>query len=328
MKFINLTSTNPYYNLAFEEYILKNMKEDVFLLWQNDNTIVIGRNQNTLSEINMDYVKEHHINVVRRMSGGGAVYHDLGNLNYSFAINNTKNTYFDFETLTKPVISFLKSIGIRAELSGRNDLVIEGKKFSGNAQYAWHNRLLHHGTLLIQSDFSIMVGALNVAKQKIESKGIKSVKSRVTNVANYAKNGTMDVPRFKKEFVEFMLESDPTLQQYEPSQEVLEGVQALYETKYNTWDWNFGYSPHYTFTNSRKFETGLVQVMLDVADDGIISNAKFYGDFFSKKDIMDIEKALCQKKHEETVLEQTLRPFAIEEYFHGLSLEDIMSILF
>lgn len=327
MKFINITSTNPYYNLAFEEYILKNMKEDVFLLWQNDNTIVVGRNQNTMAEINMEYVNDHNIRVVRRMSGGGAVYHDLGNLNYSFASTNTENTYFDFATFTEPVIAFLKSMGICAELSGRNDLVIEGKKFSGNAQYAWHDRILHHGTLLVQSDFSVMSGALNVSKKKIESKGIRSVKSRVTNIGDYVK-GELNVEKFRHDFVEFMMKNSDHFETCIPSDEMLQGVKHLYETKYNTWEWNFGYSPKYTFTNSIKFPAGLVQVMLNVPDNGLIESAKFYGDFFAKKDIADLERALSGVPHEKEAIKKALSPFDMEEYFHGITIEELITLFF
>jgi len=327
MKFLSLTSTNAYYNLAFEEYILKNFQDDVFLLWQNDNTIVVGRNQNTMEEINADYVKENGITVVRRMSGGGAVYHDLGNLNYSFALNHQGEDYFDFATFTKPVIDLLESLGVKAELSGRNDLVIDGKKFSGNAQYAWHDRILHHGTLLFDSDSSKIANALRVSQQKIESKGIKSIKSRVTNIGDHLPQ-KMNIEEFRQKFIELIMKQNPNLEVYTPEGEVLDGVDELYLQKYSTWEWNFGYSPDYTFSNAQKFDAGSVRVELNVTDNGVIESAKFYGDFFSKENVEDIENALIGTRHEERAIHEVLNQFQIEDYFHGIVKENLLKLMF
>lgn len=182
-------SKDPHFNLALEEYVFYNFdpNEEYVILWQNEPSVIIGRNQNTIEEINAKFIKEHNINVVRRMSGGGAVYHDLGNLNYTFIINSDKDVISNFKKFTEPIVSALAKLGVKAEFSGRNDITIDGKKFSGNAQHYANNRLLHHGTILFNSDLAVVQEALNVKIDKLKSKGVKSVRSRVTNVYPYLK---------------------------------------------------------------------------------------------------------------------------------------------
>ena len=186
MLLINNTSTNAYFNLAMEEYFLKNTTEDVFMLWRNESAIIVGKNQNTLSEINYEYVKENNIKVVRRQSGGGAVFHDLGNINFTF-ISCNDNSFSDFKRFTMPIIECLEDLNIHAEFSGRNDLLIDNQKFSGNAQYNYKNKVMHHGTLLFSSQINDLSSALKVKPSKFEGKGVKSVKSRVTNISNHLK---------------------------------------------------------------------------------------------------------------------------------------------
>lgn len=328
MKWINQTeSVNPYYNLAMEEYVLKNRADDVFLLWQNDNTIVIGRNQNTLEEINLDYVKEQNITVARRMSGGGAVYHDLGNLNFSFAVQNDEKQYFDFAKFAAPVIALLEEFGVKAELSGRNDLLIDGKKISGNAQYAYHNRILHHGTLLFSSDMSKISNALRVSEQKIESKGIKSVKSRVANISDFLPE-KIALHEFRERFLTFMCAKNPDMEEYRFTKEERADIEKLCREKYSTWEWNFGYSPQYTYKKSQKFPSGLISAELDVADNGVIRSAKFYGDYFSQKDVAELEAKLCGIMHREESICMALDGIAIGDYFFGIGREELLSLLF
>ena len=178
--------TNPFFNLAMEEYFLKNFDEDIFILWRNESSVIVGKNQNTLSEINLDYIKENSIPVVRRQSGGGAVFHDLGNINFTFIASNNDN-FSDFKRFTTPIIELLKTLDINAKFSGRNDLLIDGCKFSGNAQYNYKNKVMHHCTLLFSSQISDMSNALKVKPIKFEGKSIKSVKARVTNISEHLK---------------------------------------------------------------------------------------------------------------------------------------------
>ena len=186
MLYIRNETTNPFYNLAMEEYLFNlNDKTDYLLLWRNEPTIVIGKHQNTIEEINSDYVREKQIHIVRRITGGGAVYHDLGNLNYSLIIKSDYEGGYDFRKFTLPIVKALERLNIKAEQSGRNDITIDGKKFSGNAQFVSKGKLLHHGTLLFDSEMEELAKALKVSKDKIESKGIKSVRSRVTNIKEF-----------------------------------------------------------------------------------------------------------------------------------------------
>jgi lipoate-protein ligase A len=328
MKWINQTeSVNPHFNLAMEEYILKNRMDDVFLLWQNDNTIVIGRNQNTLQEINLDYVKEQNITVARRMSGGGAVYHDLGNLNFSFAVQNNEKQYFDFAKFAAPVIALLNELGVKAELSGRNDILVDGKKISGNAQYAYHDRILHHGTLLFSSNLSKIGSALRVSEQKIESKGIKSVKSRVANISDFLPE-KISVGEFRERFLSFMRVQYPEMEEHQFTKEERQEIEKLCREKYSTWEWNFGYSPQYTYQKTKKFPSGLVSAELDVSDNGVIRSAKFYGDYFSKKDVSEVEERLRGVIHREEAVREAFKKISMQDYFFGISLDEILSLLF
>jgi len=186
MLIINDLRTDPYFNLAAEEYALKNFKADCFMLWRNEPSIIVGKHQNTLAEINLDYVKKRNIKVGRRLSGGGAVFHDLGNLNFTFISTGAQeNRLVDFRRFTMPILEVLQNLGIEAVFEGRNDLTIHGRKFSGNAEHVWKNRILHHGTLLFSSVLTDLSEALKVDPLKFRDKAVKSIRSRVTNISKH-----------------------------------------------------------------------------------------------------------------------------------------------
>lgn len=325
MIFIYNKSLDPYYNLASEEYLVKISQDEIFMLWQNDNTIVVGRNQNTLSEINYDYVKENNISVVRRMSGGGAVFHDIGNINFTFILNS-ESDFSNYAKFTQPIIDFLKTLGAEASLSGRNDLVIGDRKISGNAQYMYKNRILHHGTLLYSSEENKLAASLKVSEDKIKSKGIKSVKSRVTNISEH-----INSPLTAKEFIEklktFMLSQGNLSGEYDLERD-REKIQKLRDEKYATWDWNFGYSPKYSFTKSKRFPFGEVEICMNVKTNGIIESIKIFGDFFSKLDIGELESLICGHKHEHTELKKLLENICLSDYISGITENDLLNILF
>lgn len=331
MKFIdNKGITDPYINLALEEYILKNFgSEDTYLLFYiNEPSIIIGKNQNAVEEINTQYVEENNIKVVRRLSGGGAVYHDLGNLNFSFITKDDGESFHNFAKFTEPVVRALNKIGVPAELVGRNDILVEGRKISGNAQFATKGRMFSHGTLMFDSEIEHVVAALNVSKEKIESKGIKSIRSRVANISEYLKE-EMTMEEFKELLLCSIFEVDDVkdVPQYELTEEDWENVHEISRNRYQKWEWNFGKSPAYNVKVSHKFPSGLLDVRLDVKK-GIIENCKIYGDFFGLGEVEDIEQKLVGVKHERKAVEEALKDVDIPHYLGKISKEDFINLIY
>jgi len=334
MLLIDNKTTDPEFNLALEEHLIKTSKEDVFMLWVNAPAIIVGKNQNTLSEINQDFVEANGIKVVRRLSGGGAVYHDHGNLNFTFILNNTGEDFNDFEKFTRPVLSLLSKLGADAGLRGRNDLMIGDGKISGNAQYWDKNRLMHHGTLLFSTDLSVLGKALIPDKEKVQSKGVKSALSRVTNISEHlsGKNKKMTLDSFKKALISEVRKSYTDIVPYELTGKDIAAADRLKDEKYGMWDWNYGYSPKYTFRNKKRFEGGSVEAYLEVSD-GIIRSAKFFGDFFSKRDVSEAEALLLGVPHRYENIKEALMASpapaygAIKDYFSNIKIEEVLQIL-
>ncbi|MBW6492672.1 MAG: lipoate--protein ligase [Lentimicrobium sp.] len=318
--------TDPYFNLAAEEYVLKHFKRDSFMLWRNEPAIIVGKHQNTLAEINVDYVKQNQIRVVRRLSGGGAVFHDLGNLNFTFIASGENHKLVDFRKFTLPILEVLQKLDIEAKFEGRNDLTIDGKKFSGNAEHVFKNRVLHHGTLLFSSQMADLSSALKVDPDKFQDKAVKSVRSRVTNISDHLKN-PLTVLEFRDRILEHVMESTPGAELYSFTPADVEAISKLRDEKYITWNWNFGYSPKYNFRKTLKTNGGKLEVTLDVTD-GIIRKAQFHGDYFNKLDPKDIELALEGKTHNEEAIRACLNNFEIEEYFLKITREELISSLF
>ncbi|MCC3867005.1 lipoate--protein ligase [Terrisporobacter mayombei] len=321
MLLINNTSTNAYFNLAMEEYFLKNTTEDIFMLWRNESAIIVGKNQNTLSEINYEYVKENKIKVVRRQSGGGAVFHDLGNINFTF-ISCNDNSFSDFKRFTMPIIDALENLNIYAEFSGRNDLLIDNQKFSGNAQYNYKNKVMHHGTLLFSSQINDLSSALKVKPSKFQGKSVKSVKSRVTNISNHLEKN-MTVLEFKDYLMNFINSKDKNNHSYELSKQDVNEINILVDEKYNTWQWNFGHSPKYALNNEIKYPGGNIELSLNV-EKGLINEIKFFGDFFGKKDVTYIEDLLKNVKHNEISIKTTLSSMDINDYFLNCNIDTLV----
>nr|WP_300006137.1 lipoate--protein ligase [Tissierella sp.] len=329
MKYIENYSNDPEYNLAFEEYCFKNLplEEDYVILWINGPAIIVGKNQNTLEEVNVDYVKEHNIQVVRRITGGGAVYHDLGNLNFSIIKNKGENKKIDFKRYNIPILNALERLNLKGELSGRNDMTIEGKKFSGIAQSIWRNRALNHGTLLFDTKLDVLSSALNVKQDKIESKGIKSVRSRVTNIKPYlAKDITME--SFRELLLQYIFEFEgETPIKYELSEMEKNEINKLYEEKYSQWDWNYGYSPQFNYKNYKKFPFGAIEVRLHIKN-GIIDGSKFYGDFFGSENVEKLENLLVGKSYNEESIMPLLDEDELKQFFGNIEKEEFKDLIF
>jgi lipoate---protein ligase len=323
MLFIDNNNTNPYFNLAMEEYLLKELNEDIFILWRNEPAIIVGKNQNTISEINIDYVKEHSIPVVRRLTGGGAVFHDLGNINFTFISKDREEDLNDFRKFTKPILEVLQELSVEAEFSGRNDLTIKGKKFSGNAQCNYKNKVMHHGTLLFSSEITDLSAALKVKSIKFEGKSVKSVTSRVTNISEHLPN-PITISEFRDKIMNHVVSSHGKNNIYHFTDKDLDSINKLVRDKYNTWDWNFGSSPKYSFENIIKFSGGTAEFHLDVKK-GVIENIKIYGDFFGKENISLLEETLLGIKHNADEVRQRLSNFDITKYIHGITIDELIN---
>ena len=323
MLLINSLSQNAYFNIASEEYLLHRFPtEDIFLLYVNAPSIIVGKFQNTLAEINLDYVKEKEIKVVRRMSGGGTVYHDLGNLNFSFHTLLGQNDFGDFSFFTKPVLNMLNTLGVPAELKGRNDLLVDGKKFSGNAKLARHGKMIQHGTILLNSEMEVLGEALKVNPLKFIDKATKSNRGRVTNLIDYLPKETT-TETLKELLTAEIIKNNPEAKRYQLSLEDLAGIEQLMEEKYETWDWNFGFSPQYNFKKAIKIPAGFIEVHLDVVH-GIIEKAKIFGDFFASMPIEDLEEQLIGKKHQTTDLENLFTSIDLTLFFGKVTAEEIL----
>jgi len=319
--------TNPYFNLAAEEYVLKNFTDDCFMLWRNNSSIIVGKHQNTLAEINIECVKEKNIDVVRRLSGGGAVFHDLGNLNFTFIKNVTGDSALvDFKKHTQPIVEVLQNLGVNAKFEGRNDIMIDGKKISGNAEHVFKKRVLHHGTLLFSSQISDLSDALKVNPLKYQDKGVKSVRSRVTNIRDHIPN-KMSVNEFHDEILKFIMNSDATSKLYEYSAKDIKEIETLVSDKYSTWEWNFGYSPKYNFEKSIKTSGGNVEIQMNI-EKGIIQDINFFGDLFNEMDLSEIENSLKGIRHEENAIRLTLSQIPLQTYFHKISQDELIRGMF
>lgn len=327
MHYIHNPCRNPYFNLAFEEYALRYLPKDrsYFTMWQNDPAIIIGVGQNTIEEINPEFVERNGIYVVRRLSGGGAVYHDEGNLNFSFITDRAGRKAFDFRKFTLPVIRTLNTLGISSAFSNRNDLVIEARKFSGNAQYVSKDRVLHHGTLLVHSNLDHLQGALMVSKDKIQAKGIRSVRSRVTNISEHL-GETIPVEHLKALLLSAIAEDEKEMGEYRLTAGDLDGIHRLMQDRYLRRDWNFGTYAHFNLRRSHRFSAGKVDARMGV-NVGRIEHLKFNGDFFAQGNLREFERRLIGHRRDRAELNDVLRTMEVGDYFHGIGGEELIDLM-
>lgn len=325
MIYLESQSRDPYWNLALEEYVFEKLdnKEEYFMLWQNDNTIVVGKYQNTAQEINQAFVDEKHIRVARRLSGGGAVYHDKGNLNFTFIVS--ENEYgLEFSQFIQPVIRALAKLGIKAEFTGRNDITIDGKKISGNSQYVKRGRIMHHGCILVDSNLTNVSEALRPKEAKFESKSAKSVASRVTTI-NACSPDEISVELFKKTLVEEVLKGSG-VQEYKLSQEEISEISKLADEKYRKWEWNYGKSGNYNYEKSQRYDFGTVEIAA-VVREGTLQEVKIHGDFFGNGEISDLESALRGEILDEKLAERIAAKLDVGYYIKGMTAEELQKQL-
>ncbi|HGA2105497.1 TPA: lipoate--protein ligase [Streptococcus agalactiae] len=323
MKYIVNTSNDPAYNVALEAYAFQKLTDidEIFILWINEPAIIIGRHQNTIQEINKEFIDKNGIHVVRRLSGGGAVYHDLNNLNYTIISNNTQEGAFDFQTFSKPVIDTLAKLGVKAEFTGRNDLEINGQKFAGNAQAYYKGRMMHHGCLLFDVDMSVLGQALKVSKDKIESKGIKSVRARVTNIVDHLSD-KITVQEFSDAILAQMKEEYPEMDEYVLSDAELSEIQAMRDNQFATWDWTYGKAPEYTIERGVRYPAGKITTYANV-ENSTIKSVKIFVDFFGVKPVDDIEKMLEGVRYDYKDVLAALKTVDTSQYFSRMTPEEI-----
>lgn len=330
MKFIdNKGNHDPYINLAIEEYILNTFdtdKDSYLLFYINGPSIIVGRNQNTIEEIDAGYVDKNGIKVVRRLSGGGAVYHDLGNLNYSFITKDDGESFRNFKKFTQPVVDALNNLGVKAELQGRNDLLVEGRKISGNAQFSTQGRMYSHGTLMFDTDIGEVVNALKVKKDKIESKGIKSIRSRVANISEFLEE-PMTIEEFRQYILEQIFGGKDKIEYIELTEDDWENIKKLSEKRYGNWDWNYGKSPKFNMSHSKRFPVGGIDVKLDV-NKGKIEDAAIFGDFFGVGEVAEIEEALKGAQYSTEGIENAIEGIDIEKRLGGITKEEFIDLIY
>ena len=325
MRYLKNPSTNPYYNMAFDEYCLESLPidEPVFFLWQNRPAVIVGFNQEVNTEVNLDYLKENGIDLVRRVTGGGAVYHDLENLNYTI-VGRSEDLERDYPEYASLLAKALQTLGVPATLSGRNDILVEGRKVSGFAKRVCKNRLMVHGTLMYNVDVNVLTNVLNPSTTKLQSKGIASVRSRVANLCDYLPE-IPDIQTFSQRLEE-ILSNNHSDTEYQLSETDLTNIQQLTDKKFATWEWNYGRSPKATLSHSARLACGTVEIHLTLAENRIAS-CRFGGDFLGNLPTTDLESALIDVVYNTESIRERLSTFTISDYFDKVTVEELIKLI-
>jgi len=327
MQFINYFNQDAYTNIAMDAWLLKNLHPDkpVFSLWQNKRAVIVGENQNTFSEVNADYIDAHDVQVVRRVSGGGSVYHDLGNICFTFFVPVASSAHVDFRQFVKPMADALESVGIHVDISGRNDLEIDGKKISGNAQRYAGGYLMHHGTLLWNTDVDAMVRSLNVADEKFISKAAKSVRSRVGNIKDYAPK-ELTIEKFIAQ-LQYYLTNEGEDEEYKLSETQKNDILKLRDDQFSNWSWNYGMSPKFMYNNHAKFDGGSIDTQIDV-EDGKITDINFTGDFLGVRDWREMKAQFIGLPFTRQAVSQVLEKNKDGQYFGSITIDELLGTFF
>ena len=325
MRYLRNKNTDPYYNMAFDEFCLESLPidEPVFFLWQNRPAVIVGLNQEVNTEVNLDYLNKNNIALVRRVTGGGAVYHDLGNLNYTI-VGRSEDLERDYPEYASILMKALQELGIPATLSGRNDILVDGKKVSGFAKRVCKNRLMVHGTLMYDVDLEVLPQALTPSASKLQSKGIASVRSRVANLRDYLPE-VADIQAFSQRLEE-ILSCHYTDTEYQLSAEDLASIQRLANEKFAQWEWNYGRSPKATLTHSARLACGTVEIHLKIAENRIVF-CQFGGDFLGNLPTSEVESALNGVVYEVNAIRECLKKMEIGQYFDGVEVDDLVNLM-
>lgn len=312
------------FNFALEKYAMEelNLGSSYFLFWRTTPTLMIGRYQNTLAEINMAYARANNVNIVRRITGGGTIYTDPNGWQFSFIVRNPGDHRIEFSHFTKPILDALHSLGVDAQFSGRNDLTIDGKKFSGNAQYVRRDVVLHHGSLLFDTDLDALVRALNVADEKIIAKGIQSVRQRVTNIADYLPEKIKSLA-FRDVMLSYLLRDMET---YTLTERDIRRIIEIREAVFDQWSWNFGHDPQFNVTREGRFAGGKLTAHIFV-ENGCIKDIHFYGDFFAKEGLEHLASSLAGCRYEPSAIREALERLHAQNYFYQISLDELYSCI-
>lgn len=336
MLYVNNNCTDPYWNLAAEEYLLKEFHQPIFRLWRNGDSIIVGRYQNTLAEVDINYVKENGIKVVRRLTGGGAVFHDLGNLNFTFIEERIpgEDAGAMFRRFTRPIIEALNGIGIKAYLEGRNDLLIDGLKFSGNAVCIHNNRILQHGTLLFSASMGNLAAALKSRPEKFIGKAVQSNRSRVTNISQHLPDSfpadippVTDIASFWNYLEQYICNRHPEIEPYTFTPVDIEAIDALCRKKYSQESWNFGSSPAYSFSKTAKLSGGIVELFMTVSK-GTITELKIMGDYFFTLPTEEFCQKLIGTPHTIDAIRSVLKEIPTTSYFNNIPAEELAGMFF
>ncbi len=326
MLIIHQTSTNPYFNIATEEYLLKNFTEDIFLTYRNEPSVIVGKHQNTLAEINLEFVNGKELPVIRRLSGGGTVYHDLGNVNYTFITNGSEGNLVDFKKHTQPIIDVLQALGVGAQIGGKNDIRVGDKKISGNAEHIYKNRVLHHGTLLFNSNLDELNESIKVNPNTYTDKAVKSIRSHVANISEYLKC-EISIHDFILSISSHIKNQFANTKDYELSIAEINAINQLIETKYSTWDWNFGYSPSYILNNHIAINNRVLKIQLKV-DKGFISQLTLSGNLIMDERIEELEQLLIGCSHNLDEISSSISKIDLNDYIDQISSDQFLKGLF
>lgn len=325
MRYISLEGTDPAFNHALEEYFLRRGGE-YCLLWRNAPCILLGRNQDACAEVNVPEMERRRMTVVRRMTGGGAVYNDLGNLNFGrIADAPAGGVLPSFANFARPVIAMLRAMGLDARMTGRNDITVAGGKISGNAQARVGGRVLHHGTLLFSADMEALAAVLRSRPAKFEGRAVRSVAARVANIAGLLPR-PMALAEFRRRLLEGLMAQDSAAELYKPTAAEREAIRRLAARKYATWEWNWGRSPAGAFRAERRLPGGVVAARFDVKG-GCLHGLRLTGDFFGRREVAELERMLEGVPRRRAELIRRLAELPVEEYCAGISAEALGGLL-